>query len=923
MCKLSAQDVTQVQLKDLEEGLNERIVNKIARDTFGYFYLFSNNSIQRYDGTSFESVKVPEGAEKILSDITDVITDNSGGLIAYTEQKIDALHIKPAQLTSKYIKYDSTNDRQLQLNYLAQQLLDDDFAKCIIRNNDTIIISNGSFLKLISGEPQIIGDSTIQKGLNCNVLKVDKNGNVIAVLGYVNNESINIKVLRKDGRIQDYSGILEYNDKVKDIYCDDIDHRCMVASFNGLYIISFRRKGIEVFYRDESASSSGFGYLVMGVSACGPDVIFGDENYGLRKIDKKGNVELLFPDEEVDFFSNERMYYDKLNKRYCTTANFTDDESIVYIFDTTFTDLKKQVIPFSVSNFRFVGKEELLLVGEDKRIKDRNISGKVMLWNTESNSGKTLIQSIPSVISVEKYQDEYWLATTNGLFIIDSDFKSIQKITSIVGDKYLLCAKACYDKMYVGSYGNGLFIIDPDTKEVLGHYDKANFLSDDIVAAIEEDDVGNIWLSTFNGINVIDQNDCIISKVMFSDGLSHREMNTNAISKDRDGNLYFGTLNSLTKVNPEEVLAWSSSQGLYINHATAYYKNDIKVVDLTANPIRIKIGFDSLILNVDFPDYANSIFDNPINYLNVNEVPVNVFSSDKRGLLIKPEELNKAPVLKFKNRNNLFNESLEFDPQYDLTKLIILSLLAFCVIGFLLIIFYRNKFTRVLFEQDEKIEINKRIAELELSALQSQMNPHFIFNALGAVQYFIQTQKTEEADNFLADFALLMRKILESSKAKFITLKEEKEILDLYINIEQLRFDGLFDFAWHIEDNVDMENVIPPMILQPFVENAINHGLFTLKDKKGKLNIYVREHKNKIEFVIKDNGIGRKEAALLRNKSHKPRGMQIVNDRITTLNTLEDIIINIETEDLYIEDNPAGTAATITITYNHSMHEAT
>ena len=153
------------------------------------------------------------------------------------------------------------------------------------------------------------------------------------------------------------------------------------------------------------------------------------------------------------------------------------------------------------------------------------------------------------------------------------------------------------------------------------------------------------------------------------------------------------------------------------------------------------------------------------------------------------------------------------------------------------------------------------------------MNPHFIFNALGSIQYFIQTYDTVKADEFLSNFAMLMRSILESSKSKYISLSEEIKLIELYVGLEKIRFENLFDYQIAIDDNLDLESKVPPMIIQPFVENAINHGLYHLKGRKGLLNLtFDAINNNELKISISDNGIGRKAAAKLRNKNHKSRG---------------------------------------------------
>jgi sensor histidine kinase YesM len=219
----------------------------------------------------------------------------------------------------------------------------------------------------------------------------------------------------------------------------------------------------------------------------------------------------------------------------------------------------------------------------------------------------------------------------------------------------------------------------------------------------------------------------------------------------------------------------------------------------------------------------------------------------------------------------------------------------------------------------ENIKFNKDVAELELTALRAQMNPHFIFNALGSIQYFIQTQDTDKADSYLSDFAMLIRIILESSKSKFISLSEEVKFLSLYARLEKMRFEDQFTYEFKIDKEIDFHKPIPPLIIQPFVENAINHGIYNLKGKKGRLLIYFQYvNPNEIIIRVRDNGVGRNEASKLKKSPHSSRGTELVNTRVQTINNQNDIRIDVQTIDLEAFDQPRGTEIKIRISYDLS-----
>ncbi len=225
------------------------------------------------------------------------------------------------------------------------------------------------------------------------------------------------------------------------------------------------------------------------------------------------------------------------------------------------------------------------------------------------------------------------------------------------------------------------------------------------------------------------------------------------------------------------------------------------------------------------------------------------------------------------------------------------------VLSFLLLSygFMYTRFRLASQREMEKTKINKKIAELELTALQSQMNPHFLFNSMNAIQHFIMNRDVESANAHLSKFARLMRLFLESSKDRYISLQDEIELLRLYVEMEKLCYDDRFDYQIEIEEIMDLEDhEIPTMIIQPFVENAINHGLLN-REEPGLLSIIVSLKNDRIICEVKDNGVGRAQASLIRQKTkkgHKPRGLEMTKDRIEVVNYIEDSDIKIAIEDL-------------------------
>ena len=213
------------------------------------------------------------------------------------------------------------------------------------------------------------------------------------------------------------------------------------------------------------------------------------------------------------------------------------------------------------------------------------------------------------------------------------------------------------------------------------------------------------------------------------------------------------------------------------------------------------------------------------------------------------------------------------------------------LMGLAAFFFYRSN-------QQQKLANNL----LALKSLRSQMNPHFIFNALNSVNSFIAKSDERSANRYLSDFSTLMRAVLENSEEDFIPLSKELELIRLYVKLEHSRFPDKFDYSIDVDDTIDIESYqIPPMLLQPYIENAIWHGL-RYKEDKGYLKIQLENiGKNTIRISVEDDGIGRKKSAELKTqnqKKQKSKGMGNISKRIAILNEMYKDKVDVHITDL-------------------------
>jgi tetratricopeptide (TPR) repeat protein len=204
--------------------------------------------------------------------------------------------------------------------------------------------------------------------------------------------------------------------------------------------------------------------------------------------------------------------------------------------------------------------------------------------------------------------------------------------------------------------------------------------------------------------------------------------------------------------------------------------------------------------------------------------------------------------------------------------------------GFLLLFLVIGSF---LYKRKRDAEFKTKMAETELKALCSQMNPHFIFNSLNSISHYLQTNNVQKADDYLTKFSKLTRSILENSEKKWIPLREDLELLKLYIEIESLRLKNKLAYNIKIDASIDIDNtLIPPLILQPFIENSIWHGI-SKKENEGIILIEIKSSNKKLICAVEDNGVGRNGSFKNFNDTNNSMGIKITNQRLEIINEIK------------------------------------
>ncbi|MFI5172702.1 MAG: histidine kinase, partial [Chitinophagales bacterium] len=473
--------------------------------------------------------------------------------------------------------------------------------------------------------------------------------------------------------------------------------------------------------------------------------------------------------------------------------------------------------------------------------------------------------------------------------------------------------------IWIGSNA-GLIRYDPIAHSFEAYTTKHG-LANNHVAQLLVDDHHNIWMATNHGICMFDPLRKTFRCFDESDGLQGKEFNLQNAYITHDGYFCYAGMNGFNMFHPDS-LKQNKYRPPIVMRSFKIFEKEMNIDSLLSTHTELHLSYKQNFFTFEF---AALNYDHP----EKNRYKFQLIGFDKKMIdagTNRTISYTNVPagdyVLKViaSNNDGVWNETgyelklIITPPFWQTTWFRTIVVLAFIGVIFLL---FRLRENRIRKEHERETAINKQIAEIRMTALRSQMNPHFIFNSLNAIQHFITTRDKEEALNYLSKFSKLIRQILENSGENTVSLADELQLIELYIQLEQLRFSDKFVYHISVDKKIDPENTeIPPLLIQPYVENAILHGLVN-KDENGILQLSFERNNGMLICKVEDNGIGREKANEIRerkNAKHKSLGIKISNERLATLSELLDYKTEVVIEDLKNEDQKAtGTKVTITM----------
>lgn len=498
------------------------------------------------------------------------------------------------------------------------------------------------------------------------------------------------------------------------------------------------------------------------------------------------------------------------------------------------------------------------------------------------------------------------LGSSSGLYNFNLKTKLLTHTTSVKGEVVKMIATT--DSMvWIATKSDGIYRMSQDSAVYIKQYLRTKA---DNIYDIATDISDNLWLGTNAGLTKITPADSGYKAITYNtvNGLPDNEIYNIATDSQ---NIYLSTVSGVFSFPLNEDLQNHTSPQIHFN----YIKVNNVEYNYSSSNLSLPHDSNSLKISIDLLSFKRTRDTKQLHYT-LNDIEYShLINTDNEIILsnLKPGKykftaygVNSDGV---KSKNSITINFIIRPPFWMTFGFVSLISLVGIGVVYLLI---RQATKRVRKKEEEKTRINTLIAESQLSALQAQMNPHFIFNAINSIQNYILKNEPDIAYDYLAKFSKLIRLVLNNSQEKTITLHDELETIKLYITLEQMRFKNSFDYTLNIHDEVDIHHIeVPVMLVQPYIENAIWHGLMHIGGtRRGILNIDINYEFGSLKLSITDNGIGRLAAnKYQKEKLYRPVALKLTARRLDMIHKMQGYAgTSVIITDLKGENNePSGT----------------
>ena len=920
---------------DLKDGMPASTAYCITQDKQGFIWMGTEAGLVKFDGHEFKTYTVADG-----------LPDNE--IIGITADSLNRIWITPFRKNTCYYKegkiYTEKNDsllaqisRNVSLGYTYYTG----------KQNRVWLYSN-SLLKITYQDIKILPLQPNTRNAYW-VEDLGENEYVIYTPSQFTHYKNNLVIDSFNYKLPLPLGGYKINLQENRVYCsstNNVDVYERTPDFKYHLLRHYALKGTSFGYCVEIDNkiyipSIGYGtYIIDRASKDASDALFIPNHANSIFKDRENNIWVATADNGIFFLHNnsKMMTIDHNNGlEYDNTgAVYVDSASTIWIGDgvgalrnysngkvSTIIDLDKDYPRYSKSREILAGEHIIGFVSDnyplmiyDTRLKKSaqcvTLSSKSL---TYSSVRKQFVTGLSTGIAVTdiippfhtKYYIEHkritaicedktgqiFCGTTEGLYQWkDGEFHPLFINNELLAERVTALTVDNDNILWIGSSSNNLLALK-DSKVITQVNPVVQpVYTGSLCRSLFADNHHNIWVATNNGLDRISYtySDGVGIKILnttpyfASDGLADNDINDVYV---RDSVAYIATAKGVSVFNyfqlsthpspPVFITAISINQrdtALLGQYALNYDQNDV-LLKFTG------ISF----ISEGHIRYRYKLFgaDDDWSYTQMGQMEFKSLRGGTYTFVV--QALDKFGIASSKPAQVIFIISTAY---YNtlLFKLSMGLLLAALIYASIYRLFYIRRKKAV-----EKYRNRQKINLLEQKALRAQMNPHFIFNSLTAIQHFIQQEDFLNANKYLTSFSRLMRKTLDNSGEAKISIEKEMEYLENYILMEQMRFKGKFIFSIKCDESIDKVNtLIPTMLLQPFVENAIRHGLRNKEDNTGFLDVHFFKQAEKIVCKIEDNGIGLLAAQQMKSTTHieyQSKGLSISNERIEAMNHLQ------------------------------------
>ena len=902
---------------NVKNGLPSNHVYRITQDNKGFIWFITDKGMAKFNGTKFKTFTTKEGLP--TNDIWDIRITPDDKIWYFT---------KASKLG--YVHHDTVYTFE---NHQKNNIL---YPTVISQNNNAVFFTNGSFYYLLKNHEwqefpyQLASYSHVEKVMHPKVDKIYFKKNTDSIFILNKKERIikkisfkyNYQLIKHRAQVNDSLFVWIYNNKIKllnlntlRLYTEFIERKTNLTrfsttnnqiQFSGENYVAFLDDNYHLtFYNVPKNFNSHYSFIDknknLWIATFTNGVYFIPKSKRDAKFDltteKVGRIQKVNNQLIAGVYNKGFYQYDTINhafKPFIKTNDFVYGSNYIKELKSTYFLADSKIFVLKNNRINKINNtaNTRKIVYFNKKLYAFNATSLIEIDKEKYTIKKEFLQN--GIRNILLFNNKIFLATASGIKQFSNDkFSDVTIGNNQFNKPITSLSKFNNNQLIVGTDGFGAYKTDLNKIELLEQSEYLTIQSSFI-------DNNNIWLATNKGVwhykkegNAIK----LIRKYTTNDGLSLDQ--TNAVFTVADK--LIASSNDGISIIPIHQKENNQFLNLYFDDVTYDgEKIDKQVKYSPNNHLQVSVA------SIDFSNNKKFVYQYQLLPIQKKWITTNSNQISFNDLPPNDYQLN------IKSNNKTNSKTFNVMPLWHQTiwSKILFGIFSLIIITSALLLIRKKEIDR----HTKKLNTQKQLADFELHALRSQMNPHFVFNSLNAIQYLITKNEIDLSEKYLVKFSKLIRMFFDFSRTKEITLQEEIALLKGYLEIEKMRFGNDFKYQFNIDKQLNINAVkIPTMLLQPIVENAVNHGIFHHKGK-GLISLsfnYINQNTYKISII--DDGIGIQKSQKIQQQSfkkHHSKSSDVFKERIKLLNQSKHWHINYQ----IIDNN--GTEVHLTFTKN-------